>query len=97
MGGEGRRASRRATRERRDRGRVGVDELAQRAEAGQDLWTGAAAGGGRPGPAGAGRRWTAEEDELVRSLSPEEAAARTGRTLLAVKARRRALRAGGAG
>jgi hypothetical protein len=35
--------------------------------------------------------WTAEEDELVRMLSTQEAVRRTGRTLSAVKARRRRL------
>jgi len=64
-----------------------VDELARRAAAGLDLWTGAPPEGARE----ALRRWTAAEDELVRALPPEEAAARTDRTLLAVKARRRAL------
>jgi hypothetical protein len=35
--------------------------------------------------------WTAEEDELVRTLRTQEAVRRTGRTLSAVKARRRRL------
>jgi hypothetical protein len=35
--------------------------------------------------------WTAEEDELVRSLKPKEVAARTGRTLVAVLNRRQVL------
>ena len=35
--------------------------------------------------------WTAPEDELVRTLPPEEAARRTGRTLSAVYTRRRTL------
>ena len=34
------------------------------------------------------RPWTTEEDELVRSLPPEEAARRAGRDLLAVHLRR---------
>jgi hypothetical protein len=34
------------------------------------------------------RRWTAAEDELVRTLLPDEAAARTGRTVAAVHQRR---------
>jgi hypothetical protein len=37
------------------------------------------------------RPWTPEEDELVRTLPRGEAAARTGRTLPAVTARRRRL------
>jgi len=44
---------------------------------------------GRTGP---GRRWTAEEDELVRTLTPQEAARRTGRTVVAVWLRRAKLR-----
>jgi hypothetical protein len=43
---------------------------------------------GRGGP---GRRWSAVEDELVRKLTPQEAAARTGRTVVAVRLRRRKL------
>jgi hypothetical protein len=35
--------------------------------------------------------WTAEEDDLVRTLPPKEAAETTGRTLTAVYARRRAM------
>jgi len=38
------------------------------------------------------RPWTAEEDELLRTLEPGEAAARTGRTLNAVYRRRHLLR-----
>lgn len=38
------------------------------------------------------RRWTAEEDALVRALPPAEAARRTGRTSWAVALRRRKLR-----
>jgi hypothetical protein len=37
------------------------------------------------------RRWTTAEDDLVRSLTPEEAAAKTGRSLRAVYARRACL------
>ena len=37
------------------------------------------------------RLWTPEEDELVRTLRPPEAALRTGRTLSAVVSRRRVL------
>jgi hypothetical protein len=41
------------------------------------------------GPADYGREpWTAEEDDLMRSPPPAEAAARTGRTLMAVYCRR---------
>jgi hypothetical protein len=36
--------------------------------------------------------WTAEEDELVRTLPAEEVARRTGRSLIAVYARRNRLR-----
>jgi hypothetical protein len=39
----------------------------------------------------AGVPWTAEEDELARTLKAREAAERTGRTLAAVYSRRRAL------
>jgi hypothetical protein len=46
-------------------------------------------------PPAAGRPWTPEEDELVRALTPAEAARRTGRTLEAVYSRRAALRASG--
>jgi hypothetical protein len=35
-----------------------------------------------------GRLWTAEDDELVRTLLPRQAAAKTGRTLASVKRRR---------
>src|SRR5262249_880906 len=35
--------------------------------------------------------WTAEEDESVRTMTPKDAAERTGRTLVAVWARRRVL------
>jgi len=47
----------------------------------------------RPGtrPPKAGRLWTPEADELVRTLPAAEAARRTGRTLKAVWARRREL------
>jgi hypothetical protein len=38
------------------------------------------------------KTWTAQEDELVRTLRPKEAAQRTGRTLVAVWARRRELK-----
>jgi hypothetical protein len=38
------------------------------------------------------KTWTAQEDELVRTLRPKEAAQRTGRTLAAVWARRRELK-----
>jgi len=81
---------RREVRERKNRHRVGVDELARRAAAGLDLWTGEPAAGAA-GAVGSSRRWTAEEDELVRALGAEEAAARTGRSLRAVRARRREL------
>jgi hypothetical protein len=40
---------------------------------------------GRGGP---GRRWSAAEDELVRTMTPQEAARRTGRTVVAVWSRR---------
>jgi hypothetical protein len=43
-------------------------------------------------PPAAGRPWTPEDDELVRTLSIKEAAGRTGRTELSVKSRRRTLR-----
>jgi hypothetical protein len=87
----GLRASRRAARESKDRYRVGVDELARRAAAGLDLWTGEPLAG-RDGPEGAaGRRWTAEEDAMVRVMPPEQVAAWTGRSLAAVWRRRRAL------
>src|SRR5262245_4745192 len=36
--------------------------------------------------------WTAEEDEAVRTMTPAEAVKRTGRTLVAVWARRRVLK-----
>jgi hypothetical protein len=39
-----------------------------------------------------GRSWLSEEDELVRTLPPQEAAERTGRTLRAVYERRNVLR-----
>jgi hypothetical protein len=39
-------------------------------------------------PPAAGRPWTAEEDELVRTLAAKEVVARTGRTLTAVYNRR---------
>jgi NUMOD3 motif len=39
-------------------------------------------------PPKAGRSWTPEEDELLRTLRPVEVAARTGRTLTAVYGRR---------
>jgi hypothetical protein len=42
-------------------------------------------------PHNAGPPWTVEEDEAVRTLPPQEAARRTGRTLRAVYARRRQL------
>jgi hypothetical protein len=42
----------------------------------------------RKGGSGRGRSWTAEEDELVRTLTPQEAAKRTGRTVKAVWSRR---------
>ena len=92
MSPKGTRPSLRDAREQMQRGGVGVDELARRAAAGLDLWTGGTLSGERP--TRAGRPWAAEEDELVRALTPEEAAARTGRTLPAVKARRRALGVG---
>jgi hypothetical protein len=38
------------------------------------------------------RVWTEEEDELVRTLPPAEVAEKTGRTLVAVRIRRRLLR-----
>jgi len=40
------------------------------------------------GQGGPGRRWSAAEDELVRALTPQEAAKRTGRGVVAVWARR---------
>jgi hypothetical protein len=40
---------------------------------------------GRGGP---GRRWSAQEDKLVRALTPQEAAKRTGRSVQAVWSRR---------
>jgi hypothetical protein len=43
---------------------------------------------GRPG----GLDWTREEDRLVRTLTPAEAARRTGRTLTAVYRRRHTLK-----
>jgi len=43
-------------------------------------------------PPKAGRLWTPDEDELVRSLPAVEAAGRTGRTLTAIYMRRRELR-----
>lgn len=43
-------------------------------------------------PPAAGRPWTAEEDELVRTLRIAEAAKQTGRTVSAVKGRRNKLR-----
>jgi hypothetical protein len=42
-------------------------------------------------PPKAGRPWTAEEEALLRQLPPAEVARRTGRTLKAVFAWRRAL------
>jgi hypothetical protein len=39
-------------------------------------------------PPAAGRPWTAEEDELLRTLPPRAVAAKTGRTLTAVYNRR---------
>lgn len=42
-------------------------------------------------PPAAGKPWTAEEDEAVRTLAPKEVAQRTGRTLKSVYDRRRAL------
>jgi hypothetical protein len=42
-------------------------------------------------PPKAGRPWSPEEDALVRTLRPVEAAAKTGRTLAAVYARRAVL------
>jgi hypothetical protein len=36
------------------------------------------------GGSGPGRRWSAQEDELVRTLTPQEAARRTGRSVVAV-------------
>jgi transposase-like protein len=39
-------------------------------------------------PPKAGRPWSAEEDELLRTLRPVDVAARTGRTLAAVYGRR---------
>jgi hypothetical protein len=42
----------------------------------------------RKGGPGRGRSWTAEEDELVRKLTPQEAAKRTGRSVQAVWSRR---------
>lgn len=42
-------------------------------------------------PPKAGRLWTAEEDEAVRTLSTKEAAAKTGRTLEAIRSRRHRL------
>jgi hypothetical protein len=42
-------------------------------------------------PPKAVRPWTPEEDELVRTLPPDEAAERTGRTLIAVWSHRRVL------
>jgi hypothetical protein len=47
--------------------------------------------GRRPGLWGP-RTWTAAEDDLVRTLSPREAARRTGRSLAEVYARRSRLR-----
>ena len=46
---------------------------------------------------GAGRPWTEAEDQLVRTLSPQEAAERTGRPVTAIWARRRKLRVNPAG
>ena len=43
---------------------------------------------GRNGP---GRRWSAAADELVRALTPQEAARRTRRSVVAVCARRQKL------
>jgi hypothetical protein len=40
------------------------------------------------------RRWTADEDALVRAMPPVVAAARTGRSLMAVRCRRRTLACG---
>jgi hypothetical protein len=47
----------------------------------------------KPRPGWGAKRvpWTAAEDQLVRTLPPAEAARRTGRTLLAVYARRHIL------
>ena len=42
-------------------------------------------------PPKAGRLWTAEEDELVRTLKAVEAAEKTGRTLRAIYLRRNKL------
>ncbi|MBI1348793.1 hypothetical protein GC163_21175 [bacterium] len=42
-------------------------------------------------PPKAGRAWTAEEEQLLRTLPPAEVAERTGRTLIAVWSRRRKL------
>jgi hypothetical protein len=43
-------------------------------------------------PPKAGRPWTAEEDELVRTLPAPEASAKTGRPLCSVYSRRRQLK-----
>jgi hypothetical protein len=40
------------------------------------------------GGSGPGRRWSAAEDELVRTLTPQEAARRSGRSVHAVWSRR---------
>ena len=48
----------------------------------------------RPDSPGGQRRWTAGEDELVRTLPAREAAARTGRSLASVYVRRHKLRVG---
>ena len=43
-------------------------------------------------PPAAGRPWTVDEDDAVRTLSPKDAAERTGRTLTAVYSRRSVLK-----
>jgi hypothetical protein len=49
------------------------------------------------GGADTGRLWTEEEDELVRTLTPQEAAQRTGRPIKAIWSRRQKLRVNPAG
>jgi hypothetical protein len=44
-----------------------------------------------------GQPWTEEEDELVRTLTAQEAAARTGRSVKAIWSRRHKLRVNPAG
>jgi hypothetical protein len=46
----------------------------------------------RAGGADVDRPWTAEENEAVRALTPQDAAAKTGRTIRGVWARRQNLK-----